>query len=298
MLQTQATSAEAAPARTAEHPAIDRLPYREIARFYERYYRTNTPVVIEGIREVRPLKIFQWSARYFMDVMADATVPVMTTATGFLSYERNVSPMRFGDFFERSFGSGPKSSLRYYYKNPVQLLPDGHDDSLQLTELAPYLRKAVMRNLWISGPGITVGLHFDAAENFNFQLRGAKTFDLYPPGVRAYYPLPMFSQTAHMSGVFRNGPNPDLRSFPRFDPSRRLRVDMREGDVLYLPAYWWHQVESFADENVNLNFWWLPGPKKQLRNWNQALRGHAQLAIRYLRLGSIVKAPPENARGR
>jgi hypothetical protein len=274
--------------------AVDVLDYANFDRFHERYYLPNRPVVIRGIRDARPLKIHEWSASYFDQAMGDKVVPVLTTTTGFLSYERNVEPMKFADFVSRSFGRKSDSAVRYYFKNPTTLLPPGHDDSNQIAGLAEYIAKAVTGNLWISGGGLTVGLHFDAAENFNFQLRGRKAFWLYPPGVTPYYPLPMFSQTAHISGVYRNGLNPDLSPFPHFDPSKGVRVDLEAGDVLYLPAYWWHQVQSLGDENVNLNFWWIPAIRKQMPNWNQALRGHFQLAIRLLKFGNIQKAPTES----
>ena len=42
-------------------------------------------------------------------------------------------------------------------------------------------------------------------------------------------------------------------------PTRwRLRAQIKAGDALVLPAYWYHQVESFADPgklNVAVNFW-------------------------------------------
>ena len=273
------------------------LRYEDFGRFDPDYYLPNRPVVIRGVREAKPLRIYEWSSRYLEQAMGDTTVPVLTTTTGFLSYERSVLPLKFAEFVARSFGSNPDPGVRYYYKNPTSLLPAGLDDSDAIEELLPYTSKAMMRNLWISGPGLTVGLHFDAAENFNFQLRGHKAFYLWPPGVAPYYPLPMFSQTAHISGVYRDGPNPDLTRFPRFDSEKGIRIDLREGDILYIPAYWWHQVVSLGAENLNLNFWWLPSARKQLLNWNQALRGHVQVGLRWLRYGNLQKAPPQQRQG-
>lgn len=274
--------------------SCDVLHYRDIDRFHDEYYLANKPVVLRGIREAKPLKVFEWSTDYLARVMAEKKVPVLKTRTGFLSYERDTVEMPFSEFVARSFGAPDERDpdLRYYFKNPTTLLPEGLDDSIQIEALAPYLERSILKNVWISGTALTVGLHFDAAENLNFQLKGRKLFVLYPPGVRAFYPMPMFSQTAHISRVFRNGPNPDLNQFPRFDPSRAVNVEMLEGDVLYLPAYWWHQVHSEGEENVNLNFWWMPSLKKQALNWNQALRGHFQLLLRYLKFRSIQKAPP------
>jgi hypothetical protein len=263
----------------------------DLRRFVPEFYELNRPVVIRGLAERHPRKVWQWSARYFEDVLGDTEVPVLSTETGFLSYERDVVKLPYREFVARSFGAKIDPKLRYYFKNPTALVPDGHDDSATLPVLGEYIDRALLRNLWISGGGITVGLHFDAAENFNFQLRGDKTFELYPPGVRAYYPMPMFSQTAHISRVFRDGPALDSMRFPRFDPTLVTRVRLQAGDVIYIPAYWWHQVTSHGDENVNLNFWWLPSAKKQLMNPNQALRGHAQIALRYLKFGNVQKAP-------
>lgn len=270
----------------------DIVEYRDIEHLHRDNLPANRPAVIRGTRDANPsLAIFRWSPSYFADVLGDREVPVLATKTGFLSYERDVNAMPFRTFVERAFVTEKRAELRHYYKNPTTLLPAGHDDSERIAPLACYLSKAITRNLWISGPGLTVGLHFDAAENLNFSLRGRKRFTLYPPGVRAYYPLPMFSQTAHISGVFRDGPNPDLRRFPRFDPSRAIDIELSEGEILYLPAYWWHQVTSLGEENVNLNFWWLPSKRKQLLHWNQALRGHVQLGLRWLKYRNIQQAP-------
>jgi hypothetical protein len=265
----------------------------ELHRFEAEFLARNRPVVIRGLPERHPAKIFDWSVSYFEEVLGDTEVPVLSTETGFLSYERDVVKLPYREFVARSFGAKADPKLRYYFKNPTALLPEGHDDSEQLPVLGRYTRRALLRNLWISGGQITVGLHFDAAENFNFQLRGDKTFDLYPPGVRAYYPMPMFSQTAPISRVFREGPGLDPARYPRFDPSKVVRVRLQAGDVIYIPAYWWHQVTSHGEENVNLNFWWLPSVTKQLSNPNQALRGHAQIALRYLKFGNVQKAPAQ-----
>jgi lysine-specific demethylase 8 len=268
----------------------------ELHRFAGEFYARNRPVVIRGLRERHPRRVFDWSVRYFEDVLGDTEVPVLSTETAFLSYEREVVKLPYREFVARTVGPKADPVLRYYYKNPTALLPEGHDDSGSLPVLGDYIKRAILKNLWMSAGQITVGLHFDAAENFNFQLRGDKTFDLYPPGVWGYYPMPMFSQTAHISRVFREGPTPDLARFPRFDPSAVIRARLQEGDVIYIPAYWWHQVSSHGAENVNLNFWWLPSLRKQLANPNQALRGHAQIALRYLKFGNVQAAPPPKTR--
>jgi len=282
----------------AEAMACDIIQGHELPTFRENYYLLNRPVVIKGLSLMYECELFQWSVEYFGKRMGDAVVPVMKTSTGFLSYEREFASMPFHEFVAHTFRDTDAKTLRYYYKNPTSLLPPGLDDSERIDALRSYIQKAMLRNLWISGSGLTVGLHFDPAENLNFQLRGEKKFTLYPPGIRRFYPLPMFSQTAHISGVYREGPNPDLKRFPRFDPTVAISATLTRGDVLYLPAYWWHQVESVGTENVNFNCWWFPKLKTQVKNWNQALRGHIQTGLRMLRHGNLQKTPlPKFASG-
>lgn len=277
----------------SESRPVLRVCYPDLTEFERLCYAKNQPAVITGVPEQHALKIFRFSPEYLEQEIGDLEFPVLSTETSFLSYERDTESMKFKDFVTRTF-RGEIGSTKYYFKNPTKVLPAGLDDSESITGLQRFFVDAPMRNLWISRGTITVGLHFDAAENLNIQIRGRKSFMLYPPGVSGYYPFPMFSQTAHISRVFREGPDLDAARFPRFDPGKGQEVILEEGEILYLPAYWWHQVTSLGEVNVNLNTWSLPSASKQLKHWNQALRGYGQLLSRYIAFGDIVKAPAAN----
>ena len=53
--------------------------------------------------------------------------------------------------------------------------------------------------------------------------------------------------------------NPDLERFPNFAQSHRLECVLRPGDVLFMPAFWWHEVQSYPDpkerRNLAVNYW-------------------------------------------
>ena len=53
--------------------------------------------------------------------------------------------------------------------------------------------------------------------------------------------------------------NPDLDKFPKFAQARRLECTLRPGDALFMPAFWWHEVQSHPDpkerRNLAVNFW-------------------------------------------
>lgn len=52
---------------------------------------------------------------------------------------------------------------------------------------------------------------------------------------------------------------PDMARFPKYAKASPLRVVLRPGDALYLPAYWHHEVQSIPDAetglNIAVNFW-------------------------------------------
>lgn len=52
---------------------------------------------------------------------------------------------------------------------------------------------------------------------------------------------------------------PDLQRFPDFVRARRIQCMLRPGDALFMPAFWWHEVQSYPDQqerrNLAVNFW-------------------------------------------
>jgi len=253
----------------------------------------NQPCVIYGARDSCDLELFKIDPAYLTQHAGDRTLPVLRTQSRFLSYERNILKMTVSEFTRLTFSDEDPGTATYYLKAPTKLLPKGMDDSERMEPLRFIFEEAVMRNIWVSRGEITVGAHFDAAENLNIQIAGRKRFTLFPPGLAGYYPFPMFSQTTTVSRVFRTGPELDRARFPDFDPARGVDVVLEEGEILYLPAYWWHMVTSLGAVNVNINAWSLPSVRKQIAHWNQALRGYILLFSRYLAFGDPTGAPPE-----
>ena len=52
---------------------------------------------------------------------------------------------------------------------------------------------------------------------------------------------------------------PDYDRFPKFSRAKRLECVLKPGDVLFMPAFWWHEVQSYPDHNEHrnlaVNFW-------------------------------------------
>ncbi|MEC9282989.1 MAG: cupin-like domain-containing protein [Bdellovibrionota bacterium] len=91
-------------------------------------------------------------------------------------------------------------------------------------------------------------LHYDgnSIHGFNYQFRGRKRWVIIDPDTPSPY-LP-FMYVAYNKGIEQAIPK-NLRGY---------QFEMEEGDLLFLPRYWQHQVDSL--EEVNINFNWVLTP--------------------------------------
>jgi len=137
-------------------------------------------------------------------------------------------------------------------------------------------------NVWF-GNGNTVGkLHFDPFDNLLGMITGKKKFivfdphrneDLYEGHIREAqfeYDLPtktfkrsklLDSTSMVMSPV--NIDAPDLLEYPLFlnKIGKSVTCEVGPGEMLYLPAFWWHEVKSSPDHahrNIAINYWYKP----------------------------------------
>mgnify|MGYP001349858834 FL=1 len=101
--------------------------------------------------------------------------------------------------------------------------------------------------LWMSSGNTTSSLHFDTHDVLNTQIDGVKTWYLYDPN---------YVNATYMEYAARYGLSPintdrvDLIRFPAFSRANAVRVEMRPGDRLILPALWWHVVHTHPGRNL------------------------------------------------
>ncbi len=133
-----------------------------------------------------------------------------------------------------------------------------------LPELLPRLGKLPFRRqqvepsrLWIGSGSQVVQLHYDMSSNYLCLLAGRKRVTLFPPeALPCLYPAPPDRGLAGTPCSLVELLAPDLETFPRLVEALplALSVIVEPGDVLHIPPYWWHHVES-AELNVMVNFW-------------------------------------------
>lgn len=110
--------------------------------------------------------------------------------------------------------------------------------------------------LWMGGAGSVSPLHYDGSPNLLTQVCGRKHVVLFPPDQTKYlYPFDRSSKVPHMSRVDVDAP--DLTSFPNYAYAKPIEIVLEEGQMLFMPALWWHHVTSL-DDTISVNFWWNP----------------------------------------
>ncbi|KAF8849871.1 phospholipase A2 [Acephala macrosclerotiorum] len=132
-------------------------------------------------------------------------------------------------------------------------------------------------NLWIGNSRSVTALHKDNYENIYVQIIGAKHFVLLPPlcyacVAEAELPGATYVRTSSGSLEIRLDEGGEKVPFATWDPdggedgygtrysryAEPVRVTLEKGDMLYLPALWYHKVsQSCSEEGIccAVNYW-------------------------------------------
>ena len=100
-------------------------------------------------------------------------------------------------------------------------------------------------DLFIGGRGSRFPyLHYDNyfGYTFIFQIYGEKEFVVIPSDQSEFvYPKITENGASNTSSV-TDIDNPDLEKFPLFAKATQARVVLEAGDMLFIPAGWWHRL--------------------------------------------------------
>ena len=141
--------------------------------------------------------------------------------------------------------------------------------------------------IWI-GNRLNVQTHFDLRDNIACLVAGRRRFTLFPPEQTPnLYPGPFELTLSGPPVSMVKLDEPDLERYPKFAEAAKhmLVADLEPGDAVYVPYFWWHNVESLDEFNVLVNFWWNDAPRDLGSPFDAML--HGLLALREL---------PENQR--
>lgn len=124
-------------------------------------------------------------------------------------------------------------------------------------------------NLMLIGmAGNLTPAHYDEQHNFFCQVEGHKRCILFHPDqFECLYPYPVSHPCDRQSQV--DFEHPDYNRFPKFKDAKGWEAIVRPGDILYIPMYWWHHIESVpvGMTTTSITFWYRAGPTPKEITW-------------------------------
>ena len=163
---------------------------------------------------------------------------------------------------------------------PVDQVMPGFEQQHQ----QPLLDESIGPTMWL-GNRATVAPHYDIHDNLACVVAGRRQFTLFPPGqINNLYPGPMMTTPGGVPVSMVDVNNPDLDRYPRYAEAAKWgqQAILEPGDGIYIPALWWHGVESLEAFNILINYWW-GGMSQSHLSPNDSLM-HSMLSIAELSL--------------
>ncbi|KAL1521038.1 hypothetical protein AB1Y20_022593 [Prymnesium parvum] len=121
-------------------------------------------------------------------------------------------------------------------------------------------------NLWLGGAGVTASTHYDASVNFFAQLHGSKQFILTAPAAEN-----LLQPYSFLHPHFRRAQRPLQNSSSHW----LSLAELRKGDVLFLPAFYFHEVTATSTVSISVNVW----ANDQFVEHVQQMQRHAASAL-------------------
>ncbi|CAL1265047.1 unnamed protein product [Larinioides sclopetarius] len=247
-------------------PELDKFPTPN--EFLNNYVLTNLPFVVRCDESQHFPAVLLWKdPKYMRKKMAERKVTVAVTPDGradsivddlFMIPEERT--MLFDKFYDE---------LHMRDINQVYYLQKQNNNLIE--EFSPLVDDVASHIPWVTEAFI----HKDHYENIYCVITGQKKFYLYPPVSVAWMPYQKFKKFQwYYEGVHgREGKwhmkdlNEEVKwILPSHQPQTRNQfkmllntksyvVDVCPGDVLYLPAMWFHEVHQ-TDKCIAVNYWY------------------------------------------
>ncbi|MBF2084925.1 cupin-like domain-containing protein [Thermoleptolyngbya sp. C42_A2020_037] len=254
-------------------------------QFRQQHLAPGKPVVVTGL-----LDGLNWNLDFLLKHLGNLTFPVrqygrdryqqdkrtwQDTGSGVptqsLNFSRYVEMLKSGEALKRDAYLG-RCSLK---GTPLEAAPQIRSAEAKLGLRLP----ATAINLWVGPGGHTSCLHYDPMDGTLMQLQGEKRVILFPPSqLYNLYPFSLFNYVRHgmkrravYSQVYPD--RPDFEAFPRYREALEhcQQTVLKEGEALFLPAGWWHEVTSLGQGVVcSVNRFWHVLPwRRSLTNWSK-----------------------------
>ena len=265
---------------------VDQVHYSALSsqEFRRRYRNPGIPLVVQGLLDQEPA----WDLSYLRQILGNQIFPVRRYGHDWHQQDKRewkhsgsgvrAESMEFSSYADQIERGSARYHNLYLARCSFKNTPLERMTRLEKAESYFQLKfPATQLNLWVGPSGHISSLHYDPMDGILMQLYGRKKILLFPPS-QTYnlYPIPVYKQLLYglklrpvYSQVYPE--KPDFQAFPKFRNAlpHAVEVVLKPGEMLFLPAGWWHEVTSLGEGMVcSVNRFWNVFPiARALATW-------------------------------
>jgi lysine-specific demethylase 8/hypoxia-inducible factor 1-alpha inhibitor (HIF hydroxylase) len=254
--------------------------------FFEKYQKTGTPVIITGLLKNE----CDWNLDYLCEKFGNQELIFRNPGREREKQDKRkwksigsgvtLQSMPFTEYAEMLRNHKAHENDINLGKCPLKNTPLADTHSLKdIGTRLGLMKPASEMNIYVAPGGHSSGLHYDSVDGTLMQLHGAKKVIFFPPSdTYNLYPFPVYIHLRHglkLRSWFSqvNLENPDFKSMPKFKEALRHKreVVLEQGETLYIPAGWWHEVIGLGDEMVCAvnRFWRIYPTSRAVFSWSR-----------------------------
>jgi len=228
--------------------------------FYREYVVKQKPCIIKNAPYDRKL----WTTEYIRSIWGDRPMVVHDMAEQGKSHTMTLEEMI--EFNKKGDGCAYMSFNRTFFDVNRELL-NGTMCAEEFQDLLKK-RKTISGDLRVEGqlfistesthPTMKLAhTYMHCANNINmfFNIEGRKRWVLVDPEFSlCVYPSTFFRRTAAFFSLIKAPAQADseMSRFPLYEYCPKYDVDLEEGDVLFIPCWWWHSIDTLTPATLSI----------------------------------------------
>jgi histone arginine demethylase JMJD6 len=251
-----------------EIPRLANLSYEEFAANY--LYPGRPVIVTDAMKDWKA--VGRWTPEFFKREFGDMTFTIHDTLRSQIGYQDagGATEYTMATFVDRVTASTDENPAPYFRNRiladyfptltedieplPIYFSPNWLAEKYLVKSVGRHLNRGAAIEIYIGGTGGTFPvLHYDgsATHAFLMQIYGVKEYIVYPPNQREFlYPSPDSRNLSMVNSLDA----PDLARFPLFAQAKGARFELRPGELLFVPALWWHTAKMLTPSiTVSIN---------------------------------------------
>ncbi|XP_057304509.1 uncharacterized protein LOC130641645 isoform X2 [Hydractinia symbiolongicarpus] len=218
---------------------FDKVPVPQ--EFWDKCIHIQKPCLFRGAGSNFPAKK-KWTNEYLIDRFGDLEVKYIL---GRKEVPANIQ--KIGRDTMKTFLESYTSEEKHIFSQLPDLMAE---DIFVLPFLTcgSYKERLLHSNLWLSSGEKKSSLRYDAGNTIHCLLNGTKDWILIHPNFTEHIPTADYRQYSLLDVE-----KIDLKQYPKFAAVRYHHANMNAGDCMFLPRRYWHQVNSFGMQNLQVS---------------------------------------------